>query len=229
MREVVTRINTPGIPDAVVMHPLDAIHHGVAHIHVGMRHVDFRAQDFFAIGKLAGPHPLKEVEALGGGSLAVGTRLAGGGDAATVFPHFIKAQIVHVGIAGFDKLAGPVKELFKVITRKTDLCPFKTKPANIVLNRLHKLLALLLGVGVVKTQVAKPLEFTGDLKIQANRLGVPDLQVAVRFRRETCLHPPIMFPGGYVGSHHLANEINRLFFGFRHLENRKAAKGTAPD
>jgi hypothetical protein len=88
---------------------------------------------------------------------------------------------------------------------------------NVLLDGLHKLLAFLLGVGVVETQIAKSLEFTGDFKIQTDRLSVPDLQVAIWFRRETSLNATVVFPGRHIGGYHLADKINGLFFGFGHV------------
>ena len=37
-------------------------------------------------------------------------------------------------------------------------------------------------IGVVKTQIALAAEFRGKTKIEAYRLGMADMQIAVRFR-----------------------------------------------
>src|SRR5690606_20925461 len=40
-------------------------------------------------------------------------------------------------------------------------------------------------VGVVETQIANATEFLCQTEVQADRLGVADMQIAVRLRRET--------------------------------------------
>ena len=54
-------------------------------------------------------------------------------------------------------------------------------------------LVLLLGrVGVVVAQVALAAVLCGDAEVQADRLGVADVQVAVGLRRETRRHPAVV-------------------------------------
>ena len=75
--------------------------------------------------------------------------------------------------------------------------------------RFDELDVLLVGVGIVKAQVAGTLVVNGDAKIQADRLGVADMQVAVRLRKETYCHTSLVFIFGQVGINNVANEIGR--------------------
>src|SRR3546814_12205966 len=73
--------------------------------------------------------------------------------------------------------------------------------------------------GVVEAQVAQAAELGGDAEVQADRLGVADVQVAVGFGREAGADGG-MLPVGQVLADDLADEA--LLFGGR----RGFARGT---
>ncbi len=62
MGKVVHRIDAPLITRAVMLCMHDTVHHRIAHIQVLRSHVYFGAQSARTIGKLSGPHALKQVE-----------------------------------------------------------------------------------------------------------------------------------------------------------------------
>src|SRR5690606_20096320 len=64
------------------------------------------------------------------------------------------------------------------------LAPVEAQPAHVPLDRFDELLLLLQGIGVVEAQIAAAAEFLGDSEVQADRLGVSDVQIAVRFGRK---------------------------------------------
>ena len=76
MGKIVARVNRPCVAHAVVVHPLDAIHYRVAHVHIWMCHVDLSAEHLGAVFKFARAHPFKQVQAFGGRTVAVGTVFA---------------------------------------------------------------------------------------------------------------------------------------------------------
>src|SRR5262249_12948291 len=87
--------------------------------------------------------------------------------------------------------------------------PVVAEPANVFLDRVDVLLLLLDRVGVVEAQVAAPAVLLGDPEVERDRLGVTDMEVAVRLGRE----------GGYdlrdaavaqVGGDAVADEIASL-------------------
>ncbi|MNE43253.1 hypothetical protein D3C80_1374210 [compost metagenome] len=43
-------------------------------------------------------------------------------------------------------------------------------------------------VGVIEAQVTLALIILGDTKVQANGLGMADMQIAIRLRCETCMN-----------------------------------------
>ena len=59
VRVVVHGIDAPLVPGAVMLGMQDAVHHRVAHIEVGRRHVDLGAQNLGAVGELARLHALE--------------------------------------------------------------------------------------------------------------------------------------------------------------------------
>ena len=79
--EIVGRVDAPLVAAAVVRGVEDAVHHRVAHVQVGRGHVDLRPQGARAVGELAGPHPLEQVQVLLDRAVAVGAVLAGLGQA----------------------------------------------------------------------------------------------------------------------------------------------------
>ena len=62
--------------------------------------------------------------------------------------------------------------------------PLETQPLDVVLDGIHVLLAFLGRIGVIKAQIAITIVFSGNGKIQANGLGVPDVKIAIGFRGE---------------------------------------------
>src|SRR5262249_52039872 len=55
-------------------------------------------------------------------------------------------------------------------------------------------------------QVAAAAEFLGDAEIERDRLGMADMQVAVRLRREPG-YDLLVFAGGEIGLHDVADEV----------------------
>jgi hypothetical protein len=78
-----------------------------------------------------------------------------------------------------------------------------------VLDGLDVLLLFLGGVGVVVAQVALAAEFLGDAEVEADGLGVADVEVAVGLGREARDDPPAVFPAALVFGDDGANEIGR--------------------
>src|SRR5579872_5708183 len=66
--------------------------------------------------------------------------------------------------------------------------PIEAEPAHVALDRVDIFLRLLGGVGVVEAQVADAAIFLGDAEIQADRLGVADMEIAVGLGRKARHH-----------------------------------------
>src|SRR5207248_2980838 len=64
------------------------------------------------------------------------------------------------------------------------------EPAHVVLDRIDVLLLLLGRVGVVEAQMAAAAVFLGHPEVQADRFGVPDMEIAIGLGGK---------PGDYIG------------------------------
>ena len=163
----------------------DAVEDRVAQVDVRRGHVDLGAQRTGAVRELAGLHAGEQVEVLFHGAVAERAVLARLGQAAAVFAHLVGIQIADEGLAGLDQLDGPVMQLVEVIGGVAFLAgPLEAQPLDIGLDRVDVFLVFLGRVGVVETQVALAAELLGQAEIQADALGVTDVQVTVGLRRE---------------------------------------------
>ena len=207
--EVVGRVDAPGITGARVLGMQDAIEHRVAQVHVARGHVDLGAQHPRAVGKGAGAHLPEKLKALGRRAVAIGAALAGLGQRAPVCADLIGREVVDIGLALLDQVLGPCVELLEVVRGEVGHgAPIEAEPAHVLLDRLDVGHLLLGRVGVVETQVAAPAEVLGDAEIEAERLGMADVQIAVGLRREAgdyALRPP----GRQVFANDVADEIAR--------------------
>ena len=104
--------------------------------------------------------------------------------------HFVGTLLVDVSVAGLDQMFGkgvhPIKiigRMIKVIFRA--LLPVKAHPADAFLDRVNVLLVFFHRIGVVKAHVADTFVIGRQSKIQADALGVTDMQIAVGFGRKT--------------------------------------------
>ena len=86
--------------------------------------------------------------------------------------------------------------------------PPADQPFHVRRDRVHILDLLLGGIGVVHPQVAHSAEFARDPEVEADGLGVADVQVAIRLGRKTG-DDPLVPAGLEVRGHHVANEIGR--------------------
>ena len=97
------------------------------------------------------------------------------------------------------------------------LAPVEAKPAYVPLDGVDVFLLLLHGIGIVEAKVAAAAVFDRKSEVQADRLCVAEMQIAVRLwwkARDDALHQA----AGEVGLDHVANEIPGLFVcsGLRH-------------
>src|SRR5215203_5013574 len=86
------------------------------------------------------------------------------------------------------------------------LAPVEAEPADVLLDGVDVLLLFLRRIGVVEAQVAAPAELLGDPEVERDRLGVTDMEVAVRLGRKAGddLRDPAF---AHVGGNNLADEI----------------------
>ena len=64
------------------------------------------------------------------------------------------------------------------------LAPIEAEPVHVALDGVDVFLLFLGRIGVVEAQIAVAAELLRDAEIQADRLGVADMQIAVRLGRK---------------------------------------------
>ena len=93
------------------------------------------------------------------------------------------------------------------------LAPVEAEPVDIALDGVDVFLLLLGRIGVVEAQIALAAELLGDAEIQADGLGVSDMEIAVGLRRK----PGDDLAGaaaGEIGLDDVANEVATCLCGF---------------
>ena len=218
MSEIVGRVDAPLRAGARVRRVQDAIQDGVPQVHVAGSKVDLRPQHAGAIRELAGAHVAKQAEICFHRAVAIGRSTARFGQRAAHRPHLVGGRVVDIGEAGANEVLCPVVQRLEIVRRMVQmLAPVEAEPVDVPLDGVDVFLLLLHGIGIVEAKVAAAAVFDGKSEIQADRLGVAEMQIAVRLRwkaRDDALHQA----AGEVGLDHVANEIPGLFVcsGLRH-------------
>ena len=88
------------------------------------------------------------------------------------------------------------------------LAPVEPEPADVVFNRLDIFGIFGQRVRIVEAKVAPPAVILGQAEVEADRLGVPDVQIAVGLGREPGDHRGPIFTGGQIGIDDGADEIS---------------------
>ncbi len=210
VRVVVHRVDAPRIAGAVMMRVADAIQHRVAHRDVERGHVGLRPQHVGAIGELAGAHAAEQVQVLVHAAGAVRRVLAGFGQRATVLADLVGGERIDVGGALLNQALGELIELLVVVRRiELAISPVEPQPPHIVLDGIDVLDVFLHRVRVVEAEIADAAEVRGDAEVHADRLGVADVQVAVRFGRKAGDDAAAVLSGGDIGADDLSDEVLR--------------------
>src|SRR5216684_5020064 len=87
--------------------------------------------------------------------------------------------------------------------------PMESQPLHVFLDGINVLRLLLLGIGVVETQIRFAAKFIGESKVQTDGLGMPDVEIAVGLWREAGLHPSFIFVGLEVVEDYVADKVRR--------------------
>ena len=119
-------------------------------------------------------------------------------------------QVADVGLAVLDELLGPLVELLEVVGGvEHAVLPVAAEPADVVADGIDVLL-LLLGRGWCRrSEVELAAVLHGQAEVQADRLGVADVQVAVGLRREARVDAAAEPPGAVVLLDDLLDEVQR--------------------
>ena len=204
---IIARIDRPFGAGARMMGVQDAIEHGVAQVDVAGRHVDLGAQHAGAVRELARLHAPEQIEVFLHRTVAKRAVLAGLGQGAAAVADVGLGLIVDIGVAVPNQGFRPFVQTVEIIRRVEQIgAPVVTEPAHVGLNRIDIFLLFLGRIGIVEPQVAAPGKLLRDAEIQRDRLGMAEMQIAVRLRRKPRHDPAVLF-GVEIGLDDVANEI----------------------
>ena len=210
--KIVHRVTAPFVAVPEMAGVADPVDDRVAHIDVGRGHVDLRAQHHCAVLEFTPAHPAEEIEVLFHGAAPAGGFLPGGGKvAAIVVVPLLRGEVADVGFAAADQLLRALIHFLEVIARIVEVfAEVEAEPAYVVDDRLLVFGVLLGRIGVVEAEVTEAAVLLSDTEIQADRLGVADVEIAVGLGGKAGDHPAAEQVGFLVVLDHLADEIERL-------------------
>ena len=211
--KIIRRVYIPVATGAVMSELFHPVEYWISQIDVRRLHINFCSQRHSTLIDTALLHLFEQVQTLLDRAIAMGAVFTPLDQGAAVIAHLLRVQFTHIGKILLHQEGRPGVQLRKITRRIANVAmPLKPKPANIVDNRLDKLFALALWVGIVKTQMAMTSVFLRQAKIDANRLGVTYMQVTVGFGRKARHHLPNL-PCIYIRIDYLLNEVDRFIGG----------------
>ncbi len=135
---------------------------------------------------------------------------AGLADCPARLAHLVDVLAVDVGQALLDHLLGIAVQLFEEVGRKVQpVFPVKAEPPDVVLNRVDVFDVFLRRIRVVEPQVALAVIFLSQSEVQADGLGVADVQITVGLGREPGVNAAVVFSFGQIAFDNLLDEVER--------------------
>ena len=189
----------------------DAIDDGVAEVHVGVRHVQLGAQHHRALDGLRAVHVLKQPQVLLHGTVAERAGPSGLRGCALLLGNLFRRLLVNVGQSFLDEPYGEAPKMFEIVGGVVHVLPVEPEPLDVAHDVLHIFRVLLRGVGVVEAQVARAAELLCHAEVHADGLGVSDVDISVRLRREACLQSSTILACFQVFLHKLFYEAEAPF------------------
>ena len=107
----------------------------------------------------------------------------------------LSREVIDIGKPLLDQRDRKVVELVKVIRRiELAVAPAEAQPADVLLDGVDVLCILFRRIRIVKAQVAEAVVVLGQAEVQANRLGVTDVQVAFGSGGKRVWMPSVYLP-----------------------------------
>ena len=98
--------------------------------------------------------------------------------------------MTHIGFISLDQFDCEVIQLVKVVAGVCDLPRFKAQPTYYLQYTLEVYRLLRLGVGVIVPQITPSPVVRCVPEVDKDGLGVPDMQISIRFWRKARIHQP---------------------------------------
>ena len=131
---------------------------------------------------------------------------------------FLGGFFVNVGEAVLDEVDGAIVEVFEVVRGEVEVvAPVKAEPFHVGFDGLDVFGFLFFWIGIVKAEMAfRTGVLASDAEVEADGFRVPDVQVAVRLRRETG-DGGFVFSGREIGGDDFPDEVE--FCSIGHVES----------
>lgn len=118
--------------------------------------------------------------------VTIRTLLARLGQSSPAQTDLLRALTVHISLSGQNQLLGERIQLFKIIgCVKFPVFPVTAEPLHVLADGIDIFRVFLHRVRIVKAQIALAAILPGQSEVDADGLGMPNMQVAVGFRRKT--------------------------------------------
>ena len=205
---VIHRVDAPLVTRTVVISVNNTIHNRVTEQHIGVSHIDLSTQHAATVLELACTHTLEQIQVLLDRTIAPGRRSTRNGYRTAVLANLLLSLVVDVCQTLFDEHLCPLVQLLEIVRCIVLASPIETEPLDILFDRIYILGILLYGVGIVETQVTLTAILLSQTEVQADTLGVSNMQITVRLGRETSLNSCITLGDGT--GYDLFEKIERL-------------------
>ena len=183
--EVIHRVDAPLVTGLVMVCVADTVKNRIPQVDIGRGHINLGPQHQLTVLVFAITHITEQLETFFYRAIPIRAVPARSLQGTTELRHLVCCQRTDIGLALCNQLFGEVIDGIEVIRGVTDVtAPGVAQPLYILLDGINVLLGFLLGVGIIKTQVALTTKSLGNTKVQANGLGMPNVQVAIRLWRE---------------------------------------------
>ena len=141
-------------------------------------------------------------------AVAVGAVFPRLGEGAPVLPDLLGGQVADVGLARLDQVHGHSRTSARNSPRRKNRRSSQSKPSQRTSAMMESTYSCSSLVGLVssKRRLHRPPKLLGDAEIEADGLGVADVQVAVGLGRKAGHNPAVLARGQVVGDD-LADKI----------------------
>ena len=208
MGKVVHGVGVPLVASADMGNVEYTVNQRIAEQHIRMRHVYLSTKHQRTRLALTAVHKLKQLQVLLYWTIAERTVCTRTGGGTLLLGNHLRALLVYISTALFDKPNGKVPEFLEVVAGIVDVGPLESQPLDIVLNAFNIFCIFLDGVCVIETQIALTTIFLGQTEVDSNSLGMSDVQITIGFRWKTGLHSAAVLTLCQVVDHLLFNEAN---------------------
>ncbi len=211
MCEIIHWVNAPSIPGTVMGGMGNTVDNRITHIDIWRCHVDLGSQYLLPIGELAVFHASKEIHILLNAAVPIWAFLACLSQGATHAADFLGSGIIYIGLAIFNELYGKFIELLKVVRCiEHPLIPAKAQPFYILLDGIHIFHVFLYRICIIKAEVAQSIVLLRQSKVQANGLGVANMEIAIWLWRKTGVDTLAVTAIFQVVIYFILNKIGRI-------------------